>query len=1096
MFYQPASSRSLLTTWVKEILEGITYDSNDRIYLDEISASEVIDLTYLEGSILDDAIAANALFPRVVEATEQYRGMGANSTMRVVFPVNVDENKWGCQVRLRAGLPSILAIGRKHTYPLAAEPKITLPNEITHPNILNTQYQVQEASGNRLRALAGPLYVLDTTHFFDINAPSGTEIVPVIISEIVEVYGYIDDQQTLRTNTDQHGNLHSLDTYSTGSYYLQRKVAGCSLHLEFSWERVTSEQVRITVSLQNRSDIETPTRNDIILRTLILPHLQISLKGAIVSFPAQQYAQVKQNFITLSEEEFQQEAARRLYQVRQAGCIATVNPKDDSQVSLTTFGVFDTPREIPAPGPKISEVTQSLEIFLQACNNHTPEFTNFVTAFWSTLSNILQAAGRAFRFDQFHRFQWDAIVTGIELKATGRERAVTIVRAPTGSGKTIVFMVNAAIAALCGKQRSTSVLLFPTRILNEDMFRRLTTFIYQMRQFLSNEGVTGGLLMGESDPLYRLVLKPSEGEPLHYFGGCPACGHTPLTAQKHVVASENDSKMLPTCPNCGQIVNYMYNPREVSTFLPDIIIATPDKLFHTATVKAYENYSYGLFGAPVRYCLTCGRKYTSAGLTLKPEKQRCSDVFSDSKCSGAFSSQAISKPIRYMGFDEVHSLYGESATYLSVFLSTLEAMQKLLSGENNLFIRYETATATVANETQLLEAITRKTADNNEIIPIPSTAELANYFVIQPTSVRYRVLANMPSRISSKQAFLRSVLNSHLHLKGRSDQAPDLKYILEGINPSKSNSWDFLLGYVFKKQDGFDFQRSLRDFYRNRYNQTLNIDFLSGEAPKNKISEIIHKALSGQLDLLLANLVISLGIDIQDLNHMIMFGVPKGFTEYVQTAGRTGRGSVSGHVNIILLPAFPRDVYLYRHFHAVLSDVSGYYDALPVKSTNLHCSEQIFGNVSKAILTAFCMREPRWANNTGLNYVITKMGRNNYNQGLGSINGGISRILCNDETLRADTNNIVLTKSRRLFQELRTRNEFLSKVMTDSLAQWLIFSLRGRANNIVRVNSIDQTILDLITTTNDPDYEETDELVEVSQPILEEEVVVSDEEDI
>src|SRR5713226_10409683 len=92
---------------------------------------------------------------------------------------------------------------------------------------------------------------------------------------------------------------------------------------------------------------------------------------------------------------------------------------------------------------------------------------------------------------------------------------------------------------------------------------------------------------------------------------------------------------------------------------------------------------------------------------------------------------------------------------------------------------------------------------------------------------------------------------------------------------------------------------------------------------------------------------------------MVMLGVPRSFTQYVQTAGRTGRGRAPRHVSVILQSYYPRDVYLYRHFHAVLSDISGYYDVLPVRSTNLYCAEQVFGNVAKAILSAICMRPSR-----------------------------------------------------------------------------------------------------------------------------------------
>src|SRR5262249_51393443 len=132
--------------------------------------------------------------------------------------------------------------------------------------------------------------------------------------------------------------------------------------------------------------------------------------------------------------------------------------------------------------------------------------------------------------------------------------------------------------------------------------------------------------------------------------------------------------MWPTCPGCGHTVDYMDNPQQVPRTLPDIIIATPDKLFYEATARGFEWASFGLFGAPVRRCLTCRRAIASSFLALKP-RERCSDVAMHNGCTGTIATESEVKPIRYMGFDEVHSLYGEEATYLSIFLATLQTMQ-------------------------------------------------------------------------------------------------------------------------------------------------------------------------------------------------------------------------------------------------------------------------------------------------------------------------------------------------------------------------------------------------------------------------------------
>jgi hypothetical protein len=1079
MFYQPSSSRAMLREWVQEILDGITFASPDRLALDEITASEVLDLAYLEGSDLSSAIAAHALFPYEVEQQETYRGYGVSSSMEIVFPVSVEAENWGYDITLRAGLPSMLAIGQDRYFP-RQEPRTVPPEPMLVPTIGNTRFAIREPNGNRLQVLAGPLFPIERHFSQTITQASGTQRWPIKIPSARYTYTYVDERGVLHTQSGRDG-LQPLTQFSKSmpSLYLQNRSLSCSIELQVSWQQIQPNQVRMSITLQNQTTLSqvresrSAARN-VILSALVLPHLKIILRRASAEFPQQQYAQVKKRVLQLAEDERREEAERRLYQVPQSGCITTLSPGNRSHVFMTTFGVFDTPRELPAQGPSLEHVIQSPEELLQEYPDHSEQAVRFVREHWELIRNILLAASQAFHLTHFHQFQWDAITAGIEFEATGRERTVTIVRAPTGAGKTVVFMVNAAISSLCGKQRSTSVLLFPTRILNEDMFRRLTAFVYHLRQHMPDREITGGILMGTSDPLYRLTLNPEESEPMHYYGQCPACHSSHLIAQRRRDVPE--VKLFPTCPECGHSVDYMYNPREVMSYLPDIVIATPDKLFYEATVEGNEMYRYGFFGAPVRRCQQCRRAHPNAYFQLKPGT-RCSQVFPDAHCVGRFSNSAVSKPIRYMGFDEVHSLYGETATYLSVFLSTLESMQRFLSRHSDLSIRYETATATIANETQLLEAITRRNGSMQEIVSIPRDEQLADYFIIQEDRIRHRVLVTLPSRESSKEVFIRAVLNSFGHLRSTvPDFVADLKERLREL-AEVPQTWDFLLGYVFKKQDGYDLRRALGDYFRNRFGSSLSIEFLSGDAPKDQISRILHEALSGQLAILLANMVISLGIDIQNLNHMIMFGVPRGFTEYVQTAGRTGRGNASGHVSVILLPNYPRDVYLYRHFHAILSDVAGYYDVLPVKSTNLYCSERIFGNVARALFGTLCISldPPDWTHRNGVQKAVRRWESR--------IPGHIVSLLCNDSTLRQETVRIVLSKYPRLLDEIRSNSGFLGKLMKESENKWLMLSLRGRPSDTVRISCRDQVLLERIEMLSPPAPAQEEESEEIDDDL-------------
>lgn len=1051
MFYRPSASRDLLDEWVREVLEGITPVSDNRAPLDALAAAEILDLAYLEGGELADATAAHALYPVSLEQDEAYRVFGVTSSMEATFPVRIEEARWGYTIELRAGLPSMLAVGEGGQYP-RVNPNTSPPAGIISPRIGGTRFSIQEPGGSRLLTLAGPLEKVDQNFPHDVQDESDIFTKEISFPSTEYTYAYVDENGKIHNRSGKGGLLPLKDVpRRIKSFYLRQRRVACHLSLEVSCKRVGPDQALMRVTLKNVSGSADDAK-DTYLSAVVLPHLRVSLSGARALFPAQQYANAKKLLIGISPEEMRYEAEQRLYQVKQSGCIATLDPRDSSRVWMTTFGVFDTPLEIPVPGPSVKEVTRSPESLIRNLHQTEERIVSFVKSNWRIIRSILLAASQAFRVERFHRFQWEAIAKGIELEATGRQRVVTIIRAPTGTGKTVVFMVNAAISSLCGDQPSTATLLFPTRILNEDMFRRLTAFVYHMRENMPERGVTGGILIGTSDSLYKLLLSPSEGDIMYHYGACPACAAPRLVARP----SGAEGKLLPACPDCGHVVDYMYDPRDSKVYLPDLLIATPDKLFREATYESYENYRYGLFGAPVRRCTTCSRAYPDAGFKLQPAKTVCQQVFpKGSACSGSFGEAAIAKPIKYIGFDEVHSLYGETATYLSVFLATLEAMQRVLSGQSKLDIRFEAATATIANETALLEAITRRYDSKGEILAIPASDKIEDYFSIEERTIRHRAIATMPSRVHSQRAFLRALLNMYLHLRERGS---DLKDELRRVWPNPDD-WDFLLGYVFRKQEGYDLRRALNDFYHNRFGGVLEIEFLSGEAPKNQISRILQRALDGELDILLANMVISLGIDIHGLNHMLMYGVPQGFTEYAQTSGRTGRGTSPGLISIVLRQSSSRDVYLYRHFHAVLSDVAGYYDILPVRSTNLHCSEEIFGNVLKALVSAMCMRKTEWAHPDGVRRVLAKSEDR--------LRQGISRLLCDDPDLKGETQKLVNDQYQRLMGDFQSQGKFLGEFMDLSERQWLLGNLRSNSAKRVKVTCQDQILLELMGEIED-----------------------------
>jgi len=1049
MVSEVGTAKTQLGNWIREIMDWITFPSPDRRYLDEITTSEIVDLAYGEGSKLAGAYYAHALFPPGVEIAEAQRGRGISSSMSVSFPVRIEDEHWGYEILFRAARPSMLAIGWGRRFP-GRKPPMEIPNELLNPQIEGIKYRLRESNEERLSVVAGPVQTINET----INGESRQNLnqnMNLPFAEVSQTYGYVGRTGRLYLRGRPNG-LQPLARIprKIRSCYLRSLCYSATVRIQVQWEQREPDQGRLTIILQLEDPEEQiQDKRDILLSALILPHLRITLHGAQAEISVQQYAETKKRLVKLTEEERQDEFSRRLYQVTQSGCIATHDPQNPQCLTMTTFGVFDTPRETPTQGPSVDILTRGPDDLLANLLNCSELTREFIRERWLIIRNILQAASEAFSFQHFYQFQWEAISTHLETEATGRDHVVTIVRAPTGAGKTVVFMINAAISALCGVERSTSALLFPTRLLSEDMFRRLTGFIYQMRRRLPDLNVRGSVFMGQSDPLYKLLLNPQPGETMYHYGNCPVCKdpNSYLRAESYGA----DGKLVPTCPQCGHVVTYMFNSHDdVVAYLPDILITTPDMLFYTATVKGYELAEYGLLGAPIRRCEKCDRAWPAAGFILEPKKTRCRDFRRQSTCDGTFGTKVETKPIRYMGYDEVHNYTGRMVIYMSVFLAMLERMQQILVNPRALRIRYEMATATIANEQELLTALTRRNAAAGEIITIPRNDQFFDHFEISPDRIRHRVLVTLPTLHTSRAVITRALLSSFQNLRTATGE---LKQRLDNLTLIP-DAWDFLLGYVFKIDDGIDLRRALKDYYYNSGLGNLRVEFLSGQAPKDQISRIINQASKGDLDVLLANLVVSLGVHIETLNHMFLFGVPGSYTEYAQIAGRTGRGEVSGHLNIVLVPNMPRDTHLYRHFHTVLSDVAGYYDSPPVRSTNLYCSEEIFGNVTKGLLAVLCLHDSKWSHQDGVLATIQE-----YKQT--AIRNTITRLLCNDPDLHVATQQIVTTQFRNLYNQIRLNKGFLAPLMADG--GWLLDSLRGREDRVVSVTCTDKSLLDLVS---------------------------------
>ena len=486
----------------------------------------------------------------------------------------------------------------------------------------------------------------------------------------------------------------------------------------------------------------------------------------------------------------------------------------------------------------------------------------------------------------------------------------------------------------------------------------------------------------------------------------------------------------------------MYGPLEYTNYLPLLTIATPDKLFYDATASRHERFGLRFFGG---YFVRCSCGYCEPAMS----PPRNGDKYKCSKCKSELDyNDRESSPIGYYVFDEVHSLHGLDGMLLSIFMQTLQVMADKIQGQKgylrgNFYNRpvFETGTATIANEQQLIGAITR--LSDEQIDSFPKDGEYNDYFELQPNRVRYRTAALLPVGKSVRTSMTNVLRDTYDGLYEASQNLKNsiLTSLSSYVVPSADyeNTYDFILGYLFRKEDG----RAIRSNIVEMTDGRIYPEFLSGDVPPDEAARIYNKIRSGETNIIIANLVISLGIDIEQLNNMIMMGMPKSVSEFIQTAGRTGRRQMPGHVMMHLLPSIPRDMFVYKNFHRFMCDLTGYLDVKPIQPTNIYAAQIIAPNVIKTLLAAQSYSD----------FVLTAKSASNYLSNASKQNQLLLEMLRVailpdlDENIRQEiTRRLrdILDDTRLLFQKRSGATNYLSDVMREDL----LTSLRTRSETV------------------------------------------------
>lgn len=965
MIVKPIKGKTLEDI-VNTLLEHLVPETKDKKFLNEISTRQIINATWRPNELPRNSSDANLLVPQSLYECKVNQVWRYPPHMTTDFLIRKSKNPIKINIHGGFGIPHFLLYGEYRPFGdsgrvqrryLSSSAKIPVPKKFSKITFEGKQYDLSEEQAFRVTSAYPSFYEFETEATIEPGKQGEVlnEVYEIsAITTLIKKYDHITGkEQTALSPTGEivrEIELADSEQRNEDSFpqtaFVDLTSGAVSFRLIIGIEDELGreqEYSRMRVRLINVQRYQTERPRDIDWRklSLILPYIFITIKDTNIEIPPQQHEEALKQISEKGEEI----KDRDVQAYNCVNCVLTRSIKNSKVLVCTMFGVFDTLREVPIPGPNLDLLISSkdnlmsdMDVISDSAKNQISKDDNIsktIMAVLRALKDSGQIAGPT-----LYKFQWEAIQHRIQYILEEKRGFTTVIKAPTGSGKTAIFMADAALHSLLTGERATMV--FPTRILNEDMFKRLTKFIYALRKNLS-ENITGGIFIGQSDPLYYAVTYPKPGSPMIQYGSCPQC------SKDRLVAQDVQGRIVGVCSVCNHSIDYMFSPIEASNYLPTITIATPDKLFYEATAAGSEKKSLRFFGGLFKKCGKCGYCIPIMGA----QSQYTDCEICNSKVD---LKNPESKPIGYYVFDEVHSLYGLTGTLLSIFIKTLTLMHNKIIGHNYLKFglknkpTFETGTATIANETDLLSAITR--CRESAVFPFPSDQDYHKYFKLDSRSVRYRTLVLLPvakaARTTSSNALLQIFADFHRNGWRRK---------LEESVPADANTelvkaYDFVLGYLYKKSDGYTLRRTLQDLAKQLLKESIKVEFLSGDSNTARVVNIFDKVQKKEIDILLANLVISLGIDIRNLNNMTMMGVAKTMTEHIQIAGRTGRGRAPGHVTIHLLPSNPRDMFVFEKFHLVMSDVKGYFDKMPIQSTNSYAAQIILPNIVKGLLGA------------------------------------------------------------------------------------------------------------------------------------------------
>jgi hypothetical protein len=538
-----------------------------------------------------------------------------------------------------------------------------------------------------------------------------------------------------------------------------------------------------------------------------------------------------------------------------------------------------------------------------------------------------------------------------------RKEEVSLLWFPTGGGKTEAYLGLVVMSMFFDRIRGkdlglTSMMRYPLRLLSLQQFQRITElFMYadeirQRENDLGGDQFSIGYLTGGTENKMRDVLNREFSYNAGKNSARDSVDKVRELAQRWESGdlrniSKDEFRFVNRCPHCGSSVNVEVNTddiqidhvcsdddcdwdrlpvhvldNEIYRSLPTMVIGTQDKL----AALGYERKFRLLLGYVKARCPEHG--YTDG--TECTEKYFCNHDPED------HIRIHPKDPVPTLQIqDELHLVKEELGTFESHYWG---AMEQLISWADYPKPKLIAATATIEGFDHQIDHLYQR---NGYLFPSPGPSYRESFYATEDEDEIQRYFLGVTPWNRSHINTVVSVLETHQKIVQKLKESPEklvTEFEFDDFNTVNSSDelqrmlrfYETEVNYVISKKEGSRLYQSVEtqineDLKREGYDEISRLR-LTGDTSFGDVADMLDRYeeladdpdMSDETeDLMIATSTISHGVDLNALNFMVFFGMPRRTAEYIQSSSRVGR-QYPGIVVDVFHPIRERDR---SHFH-------------------------------------------------------------------------------------------------------------------------------------------------------------------------------------